>query len=165
MTPHDREGNVNRLKRLIVRGSLIVVVVSGLAACAGDDKDEALQLAKEACTMEFPDVSGDPLIDAAARQESRDRVLPLMEKAADKAAQAARLDDTWQPLATAFNRGAELASTTLELGDLRSTQLDGDYSDPTAADKDSQLDERRTKLINRLDEPSITGECRKTTGS
>ncbi|MFD5008742.1 hypothetical protein [Streptomyces chartreusis] len=115
--------------------------------------------------MEFPEVSGDPLIDAAARQESRERVLPLMEKAADKAAQAARLDDTWQPLATAFNRGAELASTTLELGDLRSRQLDGDYSDPAAADKDSQLDERRTKLINRLDEPSVTGECRKTTGS
>ncbi|MFE5894984.1 hypothetical protein ACFQ6E_39555 [Streptomyces sp. NPDC056462] len=115
--------------------------------------------------MEFPEVSGDPLIDAGARQESRDRVLPLMEKAADKTAQAARLDDTWQPLATASNRGAELASITLELGDLRSTQLGGDYSDPADLDKDSQLDERRTKLINRLDEPSITGECRKTTGS
>ncbi|MEV7001758.1 hypothetical protein AB0N62_29225 [Streptomyces sp. NPDC093982] len=87
-----------------------------------------------------------------------------MEKAADKAAQAARLDDTWQPLATAFNRSAELTSVTLELGDLRGTQLDGDYSDPADVDKDSQLDERRTKLINRLDEPNITGECRKTTG-
>ncbi|MGW5466676.1 hypothetical protein [Streptomyces chartreusis] len=156
---------MNRLKRHIVRGSLIVLAVWGPAACAGDDKDEALQLAREACTMEFPEVSGDQLIDAAARQESHDRVLPLMEKAADTAAQAARLYDTWQPLATAFNRGAELASITIELGDLRSTQLDGDYSDPAAADRDSQLDERRTKLINRLDEPSITGECRKTTGS
>ncbi|TXS35536.1 hypothetical protein EAO75_44100 [Streptomyces sp. uw30] len=115
--------------------------------------------------MEFPEVPGDPLIDAAARQESRDRVLPLMEKAADKAAQAARLDDTWQPLATAFNRAAELASVTLELGDLRGTQLDGDYGNPADADRDSQLDGRRTKLINRLDEPSITGECRKTTGT
>ncbi|MER5941602.1 hypothetical protein ABT121_30280 [Streptomyces sp. NPDC001928] len=156
---------MSRLKRLIGLGSVVVIVVSALAACASDDKGSALQLAREACTMEIPEVPDDPLIDAAARQESRDRVLPLMEKAADKAAQAARLDDTWQPLATAFNRGAELASVTVELGDLRDAQLDGDYGDPVDADRDSQLDERRTKLINRLDEPSITGECRKTTGT
>ncbi|WP_328884156.1 hypothetical protein [Streptomyces sp. NBC_00299] len=155
---------MNRFKRLIGCGSALVVAVSTLAASAGGEKEEALQLARAACTMEFPEVSDDPLIDSAARQESRDRVFPLMEKAADKAAQAARLDDTRQPLATALSRSAELTSVTLELGDLRGTQLDGDYSDPADVDKDSQLDERRTKLINRLDEPNIISECRKTTG-
>ncbi|MFC8094616.1 hypothetical protein [Streptomyces sp. NPDC057301] len=81
---------MNRLKRLIGCGSALAVAVSALAACAGGEKEEALQLARAACTMEFPEVSDDPLIDAAARQESRDRVLPLMEKAADKAARSPR---------------------------------------------------------------------------
>ncbi|MFF7888608.1 hypothetical protein ACH40F_48475 [Streptomyces sp. NPDC020794] len=87
-----------------------------------------------------------------------------MEEAAGKAAQAARLDDTWQPLATAYNRDTELISVTLELADLRDTRVDGGYGNPADVDKDSRLDTRRTKLINSTDEPSVTGECRKTTG-
>ncbi|TRO58544.1 hypothetical protein [Streptomyces sp. IB201691-2A2] len=153
---------MERHSRLIRRGIVIVATASALTACAGDDKDEALQLAQEACAVDYPDVAGDPFTDTAARQQARDKLIPRIEEAADKSAQAARLDDTWQPLATAFNRAAELASVTTELGDLRDTQVSGGYSEPADVDRDSQLDARRTKLINGLDEPSVTGECRKT---
>ncbi|MGI5134258.1 hypothetical protein [Streptomyces sp. CA-106110] len=90
-----------------------------------------------------------------------------MEEAADKAAQAARLDGTWQPLATAYNRDTELVSVTLDLADLRDTRVGGGYSNPGDVDKDSQLDARRNKMIksvNSVDGPSVAGECRKTTG-
>ncbi|MER5209410.1 hypothetical protein ABT063_02120 [Streptomyces sp. NPDC002838] len=143
----------------------IAIATSVLAACSGDDKDKALELAREACNMEFPDVSGDPLTDAAARQDSRDKILPRMDKAADKAAQAARLDDTWQPLATAFNNTAELVSVTLELGDLRETKIGPGYSSPDDVDKDNRLSEQHTALSNNLNNPTVEGECRKTTGS
>ncbi|MGW1808241.1 hypothetical protein [Streptomyces sp. NPDC002078] len=88
-----------------------------------------------------------------------------MEEAADKAAEAARLDDTWQPLATAYNRDADMISVSLDLADLRATRVDGGYSNPADVDRDTQLDARRTKLINSMDEPSVNAECRKTKGS
>jgi len=153
---------MDRHRRLIRGGLVIAVAGAALTACAGDDSDEALQLAREACTVEYPDFSGDPLTDPAARQDARDKLVPPMEEAADKAAQAARLDDTWQPLATVFNRAAELGSVTIELGDLRDTRISGGYSDAADVDRDTRLDERRTELIEGMDEPSITGECRKT---
>lgn len=152
---------MDRRSRLI-RWGVVVIAASALTACASDDKDEALQLARDACAVGYPDVPGDPLTDTSARQGARDKLLPRMEEAADKAAQAARLDDTWQPLATALNRAAELGSVTIELGDLRDTRVSGGYSDPADVDRDGRLDTRRTKLINGLDDLDITGECRKT---
>lgn len=160
---------MERRRRSVRRAIVIVTAASALAACGGNDKDQALQLARGACSIALPDVHGDPLVDTAARQRARDKVLPRVEEAADKAAQAARLDDTWQPLATAYNRAAELISVTLDLGDLRDTRVNAGsskgYSNPADVDRDNQLDARRTKLINSMDEPSLTGECRKTKGS
>jgi hypothetical protein len=157
---------MERRSRLVRRGIVIMAAVSALSACAADDKDQALQLARDACNLKLPDIGGDPLTDSAARQRARDKALPRVEEAADKAAQAARLDRTWQPLATALDREAELVSVTLDLGDLRDgpTRVGGGYSDPTDLDKDTQLDARRTKLLNSMDEPSMSAECRKTTG-
>lgn len=156
---------MERRTRFARQAVVIVAAASVLAACGSDDKEQALQLARKACNMDFPNVHGDPLTDAAARQRSRDEVLPRMEEAADKAAEAARLDDTWQPLATAYNRDADMISVSLDLADLRATRVDGGYSNPADVDRDTQLDARRTKLINSMDEPSVNAECRKTKGS
>ncbi|MGY4960578.1 hypothetical protein [Streptomyces sp. 900105245] len=150
-------------KRSLFGNTMVFAFVAlALTACADDEQSRALSLAREACAMKYPGPQGDPLTNSAARQASRDKTLPSLEQAADEAAQAARLDDTWQPLAATLNRFAELASVTIELGDLRSTRVSGGYSTPEDVDRDNQLDARRTGLIKRLGSSSLTGECRKT---
>ncbi|MBL1080716.1 hypothetical protein JK359_01785 [Streptomyces actinomycinicus] len=155
------------MKRRSRFGSTIIFAFAALAraACADDAQGHALSLAREACAVKYRASTGDPLADSTARQAARNKTLPSLEEAADKAAQAARLDDTWQPLATTLNRFAELASVTIELGDLRDTRVGEGYATPEDVDRDNQLDARRTGLIRELDSSSLTGECRKAKDS
>ncbi|WP_369170474.1 hypothetical protein AB5J49_22850 [Streptomyces sp. R28] len=139
-----------------------VLVLAGLAmtACT-NEQNKALSLAREACNVEFPDLGGDVLTDADARTKARDEFLPLSEEVANKAAQAARSDTTWQPLATAADDLAELVSVTIDLGDLRATKVGGGYSTPEDVDKDTQLEARHAELVTKSD--TFGDECRKAT--
>ncbi|MFG2277938.1 hypothetical protein ACGFNQ_04530 [Streptomyces asoensis] len=139
---------------------VLVLICLAMTACT-NEQNEALNLAREACNVEFPDLGGDVLTDADARAKARDKFLPLSEEVANKAAQAARRDTTWQPLATAADDLAELVSVTIDLGDLRATKVSGGYSTPEDVDKDTQLEARHAELVKKSD--AFNDECRKTT--
>lgn len=146
----------------ITRYAAALALVGLTATACASDKSEALSLAKEACNMSLPDVEGDPLTDDDSRSKHRDALLPELEKMADKAAQAARRDGTWQQLATAADEFAKLVSVIIELGDLRDTRVGSGYSNAADVDKDAHLEERRTALSKGMED--FVAECRKTTG-
>jgi hypothetical protein len=123
------------------------------AACGMSHKDPALRLATEACDdSRLSDLDFD---SPQGRQAARAEALPVLQDHADKAAQAARLDPTWQNLAEAKDRIAEGTSVRIELGDVKEAF-------PDASGAFEVLNARLEKLDYEGATDTIRAGCRKT---
>ncbi|MFE2086119.1 hypothetical protein [Streptomyces sp. NPDC059460] len=148
---------------------LAALLTFALVGCSGSDQDKALELARQVCAGSSPSSDAsptepppNPLEDATDMQNLKD-ALPDFEEVANQAAQAARLDDTWNGLAQALDQVAALASTTAELGGLYRDRRAG-ISDSNSATKIAQLEQQRDQQLQDDPWSAYRAECRKTTG-
>ncbi|MFD4855095.1 hypothetical protein [Streptomyces atratus] len=148
---------------------LAAMLTFTLTGCSGGDEDKALELARQVCGDLTPSddaaptvPSSDPLLDATAMQSLKD-FLPTIEKDADQAAQAARLDSTWNALAKAVDQSAALASTAVELGAFYRDQRAGINEDGVST-KVALLEQQRAQQLQSDPLSALRAECRKTTG-